>query len=138
MKYSELKPGMKAAISKTITDEDIHQFAKISLDTNPLHLDDEYAKTTVFKGRIAHGMLGASLISACLANKLPGRGAIYLGQNLKFSSPVRIGDTITAEVTINRLRDDKHLVYLDTVVRNQDGEEVITGDAVMKHDVEVD
>ena len=93
-KSPQFKPGDTASISKTITDGDIQKFADASGDHNPLHLDDEFAKATRFGRRIAHGMLSASLISAVIANQLPGQGSIYLGQTLKFVAPVFPGDTI--------------------------------------------
>ncbi|HPG92144.1 MAG TPA: MaoC family dehydratase [Clostridia bacterium] len=132
MKFSELKVGQKATLVKTFTDEDVRTFAKISLDTNPLHLSDEYAKTTIFGQRIVHGMLTSSLISAVIANKLPGEGTIYLGQELRFMAPVLLNDTITAEITIEELREDKRIAKLNTVCTNQDGKQVITGTATVK------
>ncbi|MEG0584515.1 MAG: MaoC family dehydratase, partial [Cetobacterium sp.] len=87
MKFTDLKVGMTAEISKTITETDVVMFAGITLDTNPAHINEEYAKTTMFEKRIAHGMLGAGLISAVLGTKLPGEGSIYLGQELKFLAP---------------------------------------------------
>ncbi|MDD4832822.1 MAG: MaoC family dehydratase [Clostridia bacterium] len=132
MKFSELKVGQKASLVKTFTDEDVRTFAKISLDTNPLHLSDEYAKTTIFGQRIVHGMLTSSLISAVIANKLPGEGTIYLGQELRFLAPVLLNDTITAEVEVAELREDKKIAKLNTVCTNQDGKQVITGIATVK------
>ena len=95
----DLEPGMTAAFGKTITDADILMFAGVSGDTNPVHLNEEFAMGTPFQGRIAHGMLTASLISTVLGTKLPGPGCVYLSQNLKFLAPVRAGDTVRAEVT---------------------------------------
>lgn len=132
MKFSELKVGQKASLVKTFTDEDVRTFAKISLDTNPLHLSDEYAKTTIFGQRIVHGMLTSSLISAVIANKLPGEGTIYLGQELRFLAPVLLNDTITAEVEVAELREDKKIAKLNTICTNQDGKQVITGVATVK------
>ena len=94
-----------------------------------------FAKTTVFGSRIAHGILVSGLISATLANKLPGPGCIYLGQDLKFTAPVRINDTVTARVEITELREDKKIVTLSTICTNQRGEVVIKGSAVLKHNV---
>lgn len=96
--------GQTASYTKTITDQDIRLFAVISGDDNPVHLDDAYAALTMFKGRIAHGMLGASLISTVLGTKLPGPGCIYLDQTLSFKSPVRIGDEVEASVTVKELQ----------------------------------
>lgn len=134
-KFEELNIGDEASITKTIKSEDVELFSRVSEDINPLHLDDEFAKTTIFKKRIAHGMLGASLISAVIANKLPGIGTIYLGQDLKFTKPVFIGDTITAKVEVKEKREDRKIIILKTTVVNQDSETVITGEAtVMKND----
>lgn len=135
MKYEELKVGQSAEVSKTITEADIIMFAGITTDCNPIHINEEYAKTTVFGKRIAHGILVSGLISSVLANKLPGPGCIYMGQELKFTTPVYIGDTITARVEITELRDDKKIVRLSTICTNQDGKEVIVGSAVVKHPV---
>ena len=99
-KYAdEITEGMTAIFTRTVTEADILMFAGVSGDTNPVHLDEEYAKTTLFKGRIAHGMLTAGFISTVFGTKLPGPGCIYLSQNLKFKAPVRVGDTVRARVT---------------------------------------
>jgi len=127
----KFKVGDKAAISKTITDDDIRKFADASGDHNPLHLDEEFARTTRFGQRIAHGMLSASLISAVIANELPGQGSIYLGQSLQFVAPVFPGDTVEARVTVTGIREDKQIVKLDTVCTNQRNEVVIKGEATV-------
>jgi 3-hydroxybutyryl-CoA dehydratase len=114
-----------------ITDADIHGFAEVTGDHNPLHLDDEYAAQTRFGRRIAHGMLSASLISAVLANELPGAGSVYLSQTLKFVKPVFPGDTVTARVTVTETRDDKPIVKLETVCLNQRDETVLQGEATV-------
>lgn len=132
MKFSELKAGQKATTQKTFSDKDVRTFAEISLDTNPLHLSEEYAKTTIFGQRIVHGILTSGLISATIANKLPGEGSIYLGQELRFTAPVLLGDTVTAEVEVAELREDKKIVKLNTVCTNQHGKPVITGTATVK------
>ena len=132
MTFSELYVGQKASVQKTFTDADLRAFAEVSLDTNPIHLDEEYAKTTIFGRRIVHGILTSGLISAVLANKLPGPGTIYLGQELKFTAPVFLGDTITAECEIAEIREDKHIVKLNTTCYNQDGKVVISGMATVK------
>ncbi len=111
----ELQPGMSASLAKTVTEADIILFAGISTDVNPAHLDEEYAKGTMFGGRIAHGMLSAGFISAVLANKLPGPGTIYLSQTLKFKSPVRPGDTVKATVIVKEVLAAKNRVILDTI-----------------------
>lgn len=126
-----LQVGDTASLSKTISDDDIRAFAGLTGDHNPVHLDDEYAAGTRFGRRIAHGMLGASLISAALANELPGRGAVYLSQSLRFTAPVFPGDTVTARVTVTKVRADKPIVTLDTVCVNQHGEMVVKGEAVV-------
>jgi 3-hydroxybutyryl-CoA dehydratase len=126
----QLHPGMSASIAKTVTEADIVLFAGISTDVNPAHLDEEYSKTTMFGGRIAHGMLSAGFISAVLANKLPGPGTIYLSQTLKFKAPVRPGDTVTATVTVREVNVAKNRVTLDTVC-TVGGKVVIEGEALM-------
>lgn len=135
MTFSELKVGQKASLQKTYTAADVTAFAGISLDVNPIHMSDGYAKNTMFGQRIVHGILTSGLISAVLANKLPGPGTIYLGQELRFTAPVFLGDDITAEVEIIELREDKKIVKLSTTCYKQDGTKVITGVATLKHDV---
>ena len=125
-----LQPGMSASIAKTVTEADIILFAGISTDVNPAHLDEEYAKGTMFGGRIAHGMLSAGFISAVLANRLPGPGTIYLSQTLKFKAPVRPGDTVTATVTVKEVNVAKNRVTLDTVCTVA-GKAVIEGESLM-------
>ena len=129
----KLTIGDSASRSKTITDADVRAFAGISGDHNPIHLDDEFAANTVFGKRIAHGMLSASLISAVLANDLPGHGSIYLGQTLKFVAPVFPGDEITARVTVTAIRDNKPVATLETVCVNQRDEVVIKGEATVHY-----
>ncbi len=126
----DLQPGMSASVSKTVTEADIILFAGVSTDINPAHLDEAYAQGTQFGGRIAHGMLSASFISAVLANKLPGPGTIYLGQTLKFKAPVRIGDTVTATVTVRDVVVDKRRCVLDAVC-TVNGKAVIEGESTM-------
>ncbi|MGP6191942.1 MAG: MaoC family dehydratase [Vulcanimicrobiaceae bacterium] len=126
----ELSAGMTARLWKTITDADIVMFAGMSCDMNPLHVSQEYAASTPFGGRIAHGMLSASLISAVLGNKLPGPGTIYMGQTLRFKAPVRIGDDVTAIVTIKEVIVEKKRVVLDTVCMVK-GKIVVEGEATM-------
>lgn len=134
MTFQELKIGQKAAVQKTFTAADVTAFAGISLDVNPIHMSDKYAEGTLFGKRIVHGILTSGLISAVLANKLPGPGTIYLGQELKFVAPVFLGDDITAEVEIVEIREDKKIIKLDTTCYNQDGKKVITGLATVKFD----
>jgi len=125
------KVGDSAEITKTIEQSDIDAFASVTGDRNPVHVDEEFAKTTRFGKRIAHGMLTASLISAVLANKLPGEGSVYLGQTLQFVAPVFPGDDITARVTVKEIREDKPIVKLETICMNQRGEVVIRGEATV-------
>lgn len=113
----DLQPGMSASVAKTVTETDIILFAGVSTDINPVHLNEDFAKDTAFKGRIAHGMLSAGFISAALANKLPGPGTIYLGQTLKFKAPVRAGDTVVATVTVKEVVVEKRRAVLESIVR---------------------
>lgn len=126
-----LKIGDSASFQKTITADDIERFAELTGDRNPVHLDDDFARRTRFGRRIAHGMLGASLISAALAQELPGPGTIYLSQTLRFEAPVYPGDTITARVEVTGVRQDRPIVTLATTCTNQRGEVVISGEAVV-------
>lgn len=135
MKFSEIKIGQKDSMTKTFTDEDVRLFAQVSNDHNPVHLDEKYAKNSMFGARICHGILVSGLISAVLANKLPGPGCIYLGQELKFTSPVYLNDTITAEVEVAEIREDKQIIKLNTTCTNQNGKVVITGVATVMHRV---
>ena len=128
---AEFQEGDRATFSKTITEADILLYAGVSGDTNPLHLDAEYAGKTRFGRRIAHGMLTAGLISTVIGTKLPGPGAIYLGQTLQFLKPVYIGNTITATVTLETYDRDRGRMTLSTVCRNEEGDEVITGEATI-------
>ena len=114
--------------TKTVTDKDIRAFAELSGDHNPLHLDDEFAATTRFGRRIAHGMIGAAFISAALAKNAPG--TVYLSQTLQFTAPVLPGDTLTVRVTVRKLRTDKPVATLETNCYKQDGTLVIRGEAV--------
>ena len=112
----DLKVGDSASFSKTVTAADIDLFARVTGDTNPVHLDEAYAAKTMFKGRIAHGMLSAGFISTVLGTKLPGPGAIYLKQELTFRAPVKIGDTVTATATVTEVIPDKKRAAFKTVV----------------------
>ena len=123
--------GDTAEITKRITAADVEGFAGVSGDYNPLHLDEEFAKTTRFGRRIAHGMLTASLISSVIANKLPGEGSIYLGQTLQFVAPVFLDDEITARVTVKEIRAGKPILKLETICTNQRNEIVIRGEATV-------
>lgn len=126
----QLEVGMTRKFAKTITEADIVMFAGISGDINSVHLNQRAAEKGIFGGRIAHGILSAGLISACIANKLPGPGTVYLGQNLKFKAPVRPGDTVTATVIVKSIDQAKNRVVLDTVC-DVDGKVVIEGEAIV-------
>jgi 3-hydroxybutyryl-CoA dehydratase len=130
--YSEIKVGDEASFAKTITEADVVAYAGLVGDFNPIHIDAEYARQSMFKERVAHGMLVSGLISAVLGTQLPGPNSVYLGQDLKFTAPVKIGDTVTAVATVTEKRDDKRIIKLRTVVSNQRGETVIDGSAVVK------
>jgi 3-hydroxybutyryl-CoA dehydratase len=127
----ELKVGDTAEFGKTISESDIYLYAGITGDFNPAHVNHVYAEGTFFKTRIAHGMLSAGLISAVLANQLPGPGTIYLKQELRFLAPVRIGDTIIARVEVIELILDKNRVRLKTACLNQEGILVLDGEALV-------
>ena len=111
----DLEIGMARRLQKTITDRDIQLFAEVSTDHNPVHLDEDYARATIFQGRIAHGMLTAGLISAVIGEQLPGHGTVYLGQSLKFLAPVRPGDTVEAVVKVLAIDQAKRRVTLETL-----------------------
>lgn len=126
----ELFVGQTAQQSKTITETDIILFSAVSMDTNAIHLDEEYAKTTRFGTRIVHGMLTGSLISSVLANRLPGPGTIFLSQSMKFLAPVHPGQTITAKVTVTEITPEKNRVRLETIC-TVEGKRVLEGEAVV-------
>ena len=128
MTIQEMKIGDHA---KTVSETDVYLFAGITGDLNPAHTNEVAASKTMFKTRIAHGMLGAGFISAVLGMYLPGPGTIYMGQELKFTKPVHIGDTVTATATVEEIILEKNRVILDTTVVNQDGEIVIQGKATV-------
>jgi len=130
--FEDLAVGMTASFTKTMTEADIVLFAGLSGDFNPLHINQEFAENTPFKSRIAHGLLVASLISTVLGTKLPGPGAIYLSQSLKFKAPVWIGDTVKATVTIQEIIKEKRRVILATQCHVKQ-KVVIEGEAVVIH-----
>jgi 3-hydroxybutyryl-CoA dehydratase len=130
--YDDINVGDSASCSTTIEESDIVDYAGITGDFNPVHMNAEYARKSIFKERIAHGMLVSGFISAVVGTQLPGPNAIYLGQSLSFKAPVKIGDTVTAEVTVLEKRDDKRIIKLKTTVINQRGEIVVDGSAVTK------
>ena len=131
MTIQEMKIGDHASVTKTVSETDVYLFAGITGDLNPAHTNEVAASKTMFKTRIAHGMLGAGFISAVLGMYLPGPGTIYMGQELKFTRPVHIGDTVTATATVEEIILEKNRVILDTTVVNQDGEVVIKGKATV-------
>jgi len=129
--FEDLKVGMQATVSRTITETDLRNYSGVSGDTNPMHLNEEFAKQTPFHGTIVHGMLTASLISAVVGTKLPGPGVIYMSQTLKFLAPVRVGDTVYAQATVRQLMPDRHRVLLETTCYVKDTM-VIDGEALVK------
>ena len=126
----EIQPGQSARWSRTVTDDDIARFADLSGDDNPVHLDEDFAARTRFKGRIAHGMLAASFISTVVGTKLPGYGSIYITQNLRFRAPVRIGDTVETTATVAEVDREKKRVRMETVCKVGDTV-VVDGEAVL-------
>lgn len=128
--YEELETGMSATFSKTVTEADIAAFAGFSGDFNPVHIDEEYARTTMFKGRIAHGMLSAAFISTVFGMRMPGPGCIYVSQALKFKAPVRIGETVTARVEVVGTVPEKKFVTFKTTC-SVAGKIVVDGEATL-------
>ncbi|MEP7288090.1 MAG: MaoC family dehydratase [Chloroflexota bacterium] len=128
---STLEIGMKASRTKTFSAADVEAFARLTGDTNPVHLDETYAATTRFGKRVVHGMLTASLISALIANDLPGPGSVYLKQTLTFTAPVYLGDTISATAEVTGFRERTRVTTLKTTCTNQDGLLVLEGEAVV-------
>ncbi|WP_151895117.1 MaoC family dehydratase [Patiriisocius marinistellae] len=131
MTKKNIKIGDEATFQKTVTETDVHLFAGISGDFNPIHISDIAASKSIFGKRIVHGIILVGFISAVLANKLPGEGSIYLGQDVKFKKPVFIGDTITTIVKVVGIREEKNIFTLRTICRNQNDEIVIDGEAVI-------
>jgi len=127
----DIAVGDHAEVAKTISESDVYTYAGVTGDFNPAHVNEHYASGTFFKRRIAHGLLSAGLISNVLGTHLPGPGAVYLSQELKFTAPVYIGDTITARAEVVEVLTDKNRVILQTVCTNQEGVVVITGTALM-------
>lgn len=128
---SQLGIGDKASFEKTISESDVYLYAGITGDQNPAHINQVEAEKSMFKGRIAHGMLTAGYISAVLGMQLPGPGTIYLGQELRFTAPVRFGDTIKAEVEVIEKIQEKNIVKLNTICTNQEGTIVLKGVATV-------
>lgn len=134
MEKKTLEIGSTALFAKTITEHDVYTYAGVTGDFNPVHINEEEAKKSIFGHRIAHGMLTGGLISTVLGNKMPGEGTVYLEQNLRFTAPVYIGDTCTACVTVTEiLNQEKGIYKLETRVVNQDGRTVLDGYAVVKY-----
>lgn len=127
----QLSVGDAARFSKTISEADIYLFAGVTGDLNPFHVNEEYAKNTFFKGRIAHGILLAGFVSTVIGCHLPGPGSIYVKQELRFLAPARIGDTITAQATVTAIDAEKNRVVLQTTCVNQDGVTVLDGAATV-------
>lgn len=127
--FDELQVGQKATYARTLTEQDILLFAAVSGDVNPVHMDAEFAKSSLFGERIGHGMWTGAIVSAALAMVLPGPGTIYRGQSLRFRRPVKIGDTITVNLEVSTKHDDKKLVEIECDCVNQRGESVAKGTA---------
>lgn len=130
--FDEMYVGQTCSYEKTVSEEDILMFAKLSGDTNPVHLDEAYASTTQFGERIAHGMYTAALISAAMAMQIPGPGSIYLTQTMKFKAPVKIGDALTVQIEVTSKRENRNIATLSTVVYNQHGKKVVMGEAMAR------
>lgn len=128
--FEDLAEGMNDVFAKTVTDADVITFAGISGDTNPIHLNHEFASESMFEGRVAHGMLTASFISTVIGTKLPGPGCIYLGQDLHFKAPVKVGDTVTAMCTVTKLIPEKRMIEMETVC-TVNGQPVLDGRATI-------
>ena len=125
----DLKPGMSESFTKTVTERDIQLFGEVSGDVNPVHFDENFAKGTIFKGRIAHGMLSASYISTVLGMKMPGPGTIFMSLTTRFKAPVRIGDTVLTVCTVKEIRDKRQVVM--ECICSVAGEVVVTGEALV-------
>ena len=132
MRIEDFYIGQSASLKKVFDSDEVFAFAELSLDRNPIHLDENYAEHGLFGKRIVHGFLVGSLISAVFGTKLPGEGAVYLHQEMNFRKPVFHGDEITATVTVTNVRKDKSILYFDTKCENDRGDVVIDGKAVLK------
>lgn len=126
-RIEDFEPGQRASISKTFTDEDVRRFVEITGDANPLHVDDDFSARTQFGRRIVHGMLSASLFSTLVGMRLPGTGAIYRSQTLRFLRPVFVGDTVTAHAVVRSVDRSKHRLEIDAWIENSAGERVVEG-----------
>lgn len=132
MKIEELSIGMEYRLKKSFSDEDVYSFSRMSLDDNPIHVDEEYASKTIFGKKIVHGFLTGSLFSAIIGTKMPGYGSVYLKQEMNFRKPVYHNETIEAVVKVSNIVKEKSLVYLDTFCVNSNGDVVIDGYAIVK------
>ena len=132
MKFEELRIGMYYTLSKTFTTEEVNAFSKLSMDNNPLHVDDAYADKSIFGKKIVHGFLTASLFSAIIGTKFPGEGSIYLNQNMSFLRPVFHDQMVYATVTVEELYPEKHRVLLETICKDENDNLLITGMALVK------
>lgn len=130
MYFEDLSVGMVGVFAKTVTEADVVAFAGISGDFNPVHINEEFAKETMFKGRIAHGMLSATFVSTVFGTRLPGPGCIYISQSLRFKAPVRLGDTVTARVELTELNPDKKRASFKTIC-SVGGTVVLDGEATL-------
>lgn len=128
---NELQVGDREVYERTVTEADVAMFGGVSGDLNPAHFNEVYARDTMFKGRVVHGMLTASYFSTILGTLLPGPGTIYLGQELRFTKPVRVQDTIKAVATITEVNQEKNIIKLETIAYNQNGDIVVTGIATV-------
>ncbi|HEY0282920.1 MAG TPA: MaoC family dehydratase [Rhizomicrobium sp.] len=126
----ELKPGMSESFAKTVSERDVALFGEVSGDLNPAHFDEDFAKTTVFKGRIVHGALVLSYLSTVLGTKMPGPGAVFLSQTTRFKAPVRIGDTVTAVCTVRKVHLASRCVIFDCLCKVKDTV-VVSGEATV-------
>lgn len=125
--YDELQVGDSATFSRTLTQEDIWLYAYVSGDYNPIHLDQEYAKTTIFKGTVGHGMFYAAMLSSAVANLLPGPGTIFLSQEFKLRNPARVGDVLRGEIKLVEKKRLKNIVLIECIIKNQDEKTVFSG-----------
>lgn len=132
MKIDELYVGQTASLSRHFTTQEVELFSNLCMDKNPVHLDEEYARNSIFGNRIVYGFLTASLISGIIGTILPGNGSIYLNQNMNFRKPVYHNELVTATCTITHIREDKPIVTLETICRNEKGEIVVDGTALIK------
>ena len=132
MRFEDLKIGMSYSMSKEFTSNEVEEFSRLSMDVNPLHLNADYAAKSMFGRKIVHGFLSASLFSAIIGTKFPGEGSIYLSQNLSFLRPVFHDQNITSTVTVKELFPEKKRVLLETVCKDDQGNVLITGTALVK------